>query len=126
MRTIKNIYSGVGIFTLMILRLFVSGNWFGSIVLWGLLIAWIDTIGKVLKECDSITHINERRKHAIVMIIMTLFGLVLLLLSIINLVNNISFINDPIFIDEVTLVTLLISLLQNSIIRFICNRIKTS
>lgn len=116
MRAIKNFYIIISLIALMIVRLFAPGEWFGSIVLAGLFVTLLDTIRKIQINNAHITDESSKKRYAIVHIVLIIIGAVLLILAIINLVHNITWLNKPIVLDEFTLFTLLVCLAQNTVV----------
>lgn len=110
----------------MILRPFSPGEWFGSIVIAGLLVTWLDTMHKIWKSNPSLTIENEKIRYAMVFVVMGLIGAALLVLILVNLVINLGWLNLPIVLDECTLLALLICLSQNTIVNIANNIIKSN
>jgi len=124
MNVIKNWYAIVALVTLMVTRLFASGEWFGSVVVAGVLVTWIDTTNKIWHKNSNIIRIKEKVRFAIVMLSMSFFGVVQLVLIIVNLVVGLKWLNSPLILDEITLMALLICVIQNEFIDWINNIIK--
>ena len=123
MKVIKNIYLVITLIVLMILRPFASGNWFGSIVVAGLFVTWMDTMNCVWQDNSNLNG-REKVRYGIIFTIMGLVGVVLLILIIVNLVKDIDWLNNTIFLDEITLLALMICISQKSFIRLLGNIIK--
>lgn len=123
MKVIKNIYLVIALIVLMILRPFASGNWFGSIVVAGLFVTWMDTMNCVWQDNSNLNG-REKVRYGIIFTIMGLVGVVLLILIIVNLVKDIAWLNNTIFLDEITLLALMICISQKSFIRLLGNIIK--
>ena len=123
MKVIKNIYLVIALIVLMILRPFASGNWFGSIVVAGLFVTWMDTMNCVWQDNSNLNG-REKVRYGIIFTIMGLVGVVLLILIIVNLVKDIDWLNNTIFLDEITLLALMICISQKSFIRLLGNIIK--
>ena len=124
MKAIKNFYTIISLIVLMILRPFSPGEWFGSIVIAGLFVTWVDTIQKVWKANNELTLEKEKGRYAVAMLGLSLTGLVQLVLIIVNLIVGIGWLNLPVVLDELTLLALLACLAQNTLVEFINNIIK--
>lgn len=70
------------------------------------------------------TQEKEKARYAIIILILSLTGLVQLILIIVNLIVGIEWLNLPVFLDELTLLALLVCLAQSTLITFINNIIK--
>lgn len=116
MRLLKDGYILFALVTMMIVRPFAPGEWFGTIVVVGLLISIWDLIGKVHNSCRSLASDKEKSRYAIMMVALFLVGLGLLVLAILNLIMNLPWLNAPVVLDEITLLTLLVSLNQGIIL----------
>lgn len=126
MKAIKNFYTIISLIVLMILRPFSPGEWFGSVAIAGLFVTWVDTIQKVWKANNKLTLEQEKVHYAVVMLVLSLFGLVQLILIIVNLIVGIEWLNLPVVLDELTLLALLVCLAQNTLVEFINNIIKNN
>ena len=126
MKAIKNFYTIISLIVLMILRPFSPGEWFGSVAIAGLFVTWVDTIQKVWKANNKLTLEQEKVRYAVVMLVLSLFGLVQLILIIVNLIVGIEWLNFPVVLDELTLLALLVCLAQNTLVEFINNIIKNN
>lgn len=69
---------------------------------------------------------QEKVRYAAVMLVLSLFGLVQLILIIVNLIVGIEWLNLPVVLDELTLLALLVCLAQNTLVEFINNIIKNN
>ena len=103
----------------MILRPFASGEWFGSVVVSGLLITWIDTTNHVWKTNKTLIDTQEKSRYTIALLGMFLVGLALLILIIVNLITRVKWLNYSLVLDEITLLSMLICLSQQVIIKLI-------
>lgn len=121
MKAIKNFYTIISLIVLMILRPFSPGEWFGSVAIAGLFVTWVDAIQKVWKANNKLTLEQEKVRYAVVMLVLSLFGLVQLILIIVNLIVGIEWLNLPVVLDELTLLALLVCLAQNTLVEFINN-----
>ena len=119
MSVIKDFYIAIGLVVLMFLRPFAPGEWFGSVAVAGILVTWMDTISKIWKSNTPCCYNNQKKRYANVFIVLGLVGLVLFILMIVNLAVNLKWLNNPIILDELTLVALLICLEQNRIIEIV-------
>lgn len=126
MKAIKNFYTIISLIVLMILRPFSPGEWFGSVAIAGLFVTWADAIQKVWKANNKLTLEQEKVRYAVVMLVLSLFGLVQLILIIVNLIVGIEWLNLPVVLDELTLLALLVCLAQNTLVEFINNIIKNN
>ena len=117
MTKIKNFYVIIAILVLMITRIFVdSCSWFSSVIIAGFLVALFDIISKVSEANRTLVIHRHKKRNAIILIILHLIFVSILILLVINAIINLEFINKDIVLDEITLLTLLISLPQNLII----------
>lgn len=116
MKTVKSLYYIIALIVLMIVRPFASGNWFGSIVLAGLFTAWLNLLNTIWRDNLHLVSKKSKSRYAIIMLCISLLGVILLILAILNLILNITWLNHPTVLDEITLFTLLISLEQNTIV----------
>ena len=123
MKVIKNLYSTFVFIILIILRPFASGNWFGSIVVAGLFVTWMDTLNCVLND-NSKLNIAAKVRYGIIFTIMVVIGLILLALITVNFVIDIKWLNNTIVLDEITLLALLLCVSQKSFIKLLGNIIK--
>ena len=124
MKTIKSLYLISAILVLMVTRPFASGEWFGSVVVAGLFIAWIDMTGRVWKENTNFISAESKQRYAITMICLTIVGIAQLIIAILNLILSFEWLNKSVVLDEITLFALLISLEQSAIVRLFNNIIK--
>ena len=123
MKVIKNLYSTFVFIILIILRTFASGNWFGSIVVAGLFVTWMDTLNCVWND-NSKLNIAAKVRYGIIFTIMVVIGLILLALITVNFVIDIKWLNNTIVLDEITLLALLLCVSQKSFIKLLGNIIK--
>lgn len=123
MKVIKNLYLIIALVVLMILRPFALGDWFGSVVVAGLFVTWMDTVNCVWQN-NSNLYGKEKIRYGIIFTIMGLVGLVLLILIIANFVKDIDWLNNEIFLDEITLLALMICISQKSFVGLLDNIIK--
>lgn len=124
MKAIKNLYITISMIVLMIIRFFASGGWFGSIVLAGLFVTWLDTMHKIWESSLCLMEEKEKERYAITLILMTGIGLVLLVFIIVNLIVNIELLKSPLVLDEVTLLALLLCLSQEAFVNLVTGIIK--
>lgn len=108
----------------MILRLFSSGNWVGSVCVAGLLVAWIDMTNRVRLSISNFDSSDEKTRYLKVLTFLTVGGAVQLLLIIINLIIEIKWINHSLVSDEVSLFTLLLCLAQKEFVGIFISIIK--
>ena len=123
MKVIKNLYSTFVFIILIILRPFASGNWFGSIVVAGLFVTWMDTLNCVWND-NSKLNIAAKVRYGIIFSIRVVIGLILLALITVNFVIDIKWLNNTIVLDEITLLALLLCVSQKSFIKLLGNIIK--
>lgn len=119
MHAIKNFYIFVALLALMIVRPFAPGAWMGSVAVAGLLVTWLDTMRQVWNSNRKLISKSKKKKYAIMLTTMAALGIVLLVLIVINLIVGIEWLNQSLCTDEITLLSLLICLCQNTIIHFI-------
>lgn len=114
MRIVKNYYIIVSLLVLMIVRVFAKGGWFGTIVVISFLIPWIEITNLIIKIGNNLKSEREKKRYALVLAFMFIVGTICFILAIVNIVINISWLNRPIILDELTLITLLICLCQSA------------
>jgi hypothetical protein len=125
MSYVKNYYVIISLIVLMVLRIFVSGIWFSTIILAGFLIALHDIIIKVYDQNKTIIIQRQKIRYAIVSIVLNAFFVIILVVAIINFIIGIKLICSATVLDEITIFTLLISLPQSFIIKKINKIIRT-
>lgn len=123
MKVIKDLYLIITLLVLMLLRPWAPGNWFGSVVVAGLLVTWLDTLNHIWED-NSTSNDKEKVRYGVIFTIMGLIGLSLLILLVINLVKSIEWLNSTIVLDELTLLALLLCVSQKSFINLLGNIIK--
>ena len=123
MKFLKNAYLIFILVLLMVLRLFANGSWFSTIVFAGFVIALYDIIHKVFHSNRNIIKNQQKERFAIVFIILNILFVLCLALIVVDLVTNWAWLDNTTLLDEVTLLTLLISLPQSQIIEWINNYI---
>lgn len=119
MKLVKDAYVIISLILLMILRPFAPGQWFGSVSVSGFLVTWIDTLSIIFKENRKLTLKESKIRYAIVVFVMFLFGAGALILTVINLIIEIDWLNSTIVLDEITLFSLLMCLSQKTLINFL-------
>lgn len=123
MKFLKNAYLIFILVLLMVLRLFANGSWFSTIVFAGFVIALYDIIHKVFHSNRNIIKNQQKERFAIVFIILNILFVLCLALIVVDLVTNWAWLDNATLLDEVTLLTLLISLPQSQLIEWINNYI---
>lgn len=108
----------------MAVRPFASGYWFGSIVVAGLLVTWIDYMIKVSAIGIKLANPRQKEMYGKTMAFMGIVGAILLILLVYNLIIPIQWLNIPIVLDEITLFTLLLCLCQETIIGIIISNLR--
>lgn len=126
MHVIKDLYIIISMLVLMIIRPFAPGEWFGSIIVAGLFVTWLDTIHKIWKSNLELSLEKEKERYAIALIIMTGIGLIMLIFIIVNLIVHIEWLNSPVVLDEITLLALLLCLSQEVFVNLITYLIKNN
>lgn len=124
MRTIKTFYVAISLFCLMVLRLFVSGNWVGSVTVAGLFVAWVDTTNQIRLSFTNFKSASEKIRYGKVITVLVLLGAVQLLLMIINVIVGINWLNQPLVLDEISLFSLLMCLSQKEFVVLLVSIIK--
>lgn len=124
MKSIKNIHIVIIIIVLFIFRLFKSGGWFGCVVIAGFLVALFDIIVKLYKTNTNLVFDKHKSRYGLILIGLNLLFSIGLILLFANAIWYISWINNTLVLDEITLLTLLISLPQESIISRINSTIR--
>ncbi len=123
MKKLGELYLVLALVVLMFVRPVASGKWFGSVVVAGVFVTWMDTMYCVWKD-NSVNNIKEKVRYGTIFTFMGAIGFLLLVLIIVNIVKEIDWLNNPIFLDEVTLIALIICVSQRSFIRLLSNIIK--
>lgn len=100
----------------MIVRAFASGDWFGSIVVAGVFVSWIDLIRKLIQISANLKYKHAKDRAGLIILVMSIAGFVLLVLAVINIINSISWLTDPLVLDELTLVALFLCISQDMLI----------
>ena len=123
MKVIKNTYLILSLVVLMLLRPSATGMWFGSVVVAGLFVTWLDTMNCVWQNNSELNR-EQKVRYGAIFVIMALVGLGLLVLIIVNLVKNIAWLNNALFLDEITLLALVLCISQKSFVAFLGKIIK--
>ena len=126
MKAIKNLYVIITMVVLMIVRPFAPGEWFGSIVVAGLFVTWLDTIHKVWRSKEELSITKQKERYAIVIMLMVVIGLILLIFIVVNFIVNIALLNSSVILDEITLLALLLCLSQDTLVSLLINIIKNA
>lgn len=121
MNVIKQFYIFIALIALMIIRPFASSQWMGSVAVAGLLVTWTDTMQQIWNDNKNLICKRKKVKYAISFLIMSVLSIVFLVLILVNLIVGIEWLNAPICLDEITLLSLLLCLSQKLIIRLINN-----
>ena len=124
MKIIKSIYVVISLLCLMIVRVFVSGNWVGSVAVAGLLVAWIDITNQVRLSLSCFRSPSEKKRYGKVLAFLVLTGAVQLILIIVNLIIGINWLNHPLLLDEISLFSLLICLAEREFVNMFVSIIK--
>ena len=124
MNKIKDIHTVVVIIFLMLIRTKEEGKWFGVVVLSILLIPLFEIIKKIYLNNLNLVEKKQKVRYGIFLIISNFIFLLILILLIIYLVKDIKWMNTSLFLDEITLLTILLTLPQNLIIELINNSIR--
>lgn len=111
MKKLGELYLVLALVVLMFVRPVASGKWFGSVVVAGVFVTWMDTMYCVWKD-NSVNNIKEKVRYGTIFTFMGAIGFLLLVLIIVNIVKEIDWLNNPIFLDEVTLIALIICVSQ--------------
>lgn len=116
MKSIRQYYIAGILLLLMIVRAFASGDWFGSIVVAGVFVSWIDLIRKLIQISANLKYKHAKDRAGLIILVMSIAGFVLLVLAVINIINSISWLTDPLVLDELTLVALFLCISQDMLI----------
>ena len=119
MRFLKNAYLMFALILLMVLRLFANGSWFSTIVFSGFIVAWYDIMNKVILSNKDIVSNQQKQRFAKVFIILNIVFFVFLAAIIVDLVTSCTWLDNTTLLDEITLLTLLVSLPQSQILEWI-------
>ena len=121
MKLLKNAYLILVLILLMVLRLFAEGSWFSAIVFAGFAVALYDIIHKIFHSNRNIIKNRQKERFAIVFIVLNVVFILCLALIVVDLVTNWAWMDNITLLDEITLLTLLISLPQSQIIEWVNN-----
>lgn len=109
----------VAMVTLIVARaLFKENGWVASIAVFGLLVAWLDILGGVYNDNEHLKK-SKQSRCIIIMGIMAIVAAIMVVFCMVNIVQKNEFLNSTIVMDEITLLSLLISLLRNRIVSII-------
>lgn len=109
----------VAMVTLIVARaLFKENGWVASIAVFGLLVAWLDILGGVYNDNGHLKK-SKQSRCIIIMGIMAIVAAIMVVFCMVNIVQKNEFLNSTIVMDEITLLSLLISLLRNRIVSII-------
>lgn len=119
MKRIKENTILLTILFLIVARLFVPGRWFGCIVIGGFLVTLLDLIRMIYTDNNNLKLDNQKIRYGIIYFVLSTMFYAGVISIILNIIMEIKWLNAPIFLDELTLITLLLSLSQ----KFIVNKI---
>lgn len=124
MRRISKIYYFFVFILLVLLRLFVSGPWLGSITVCGLFVTWFDMLNQIWEKNKNLSP-NEKSRYGFIILILAIIGLALLLLTVLNLIVPLKWLTKQIVLDEITLLALMFCVMQKDMVSIICKIIKS-
>lgn len=116
---LKRLFTVGSVLVLMILRCCVpetSTDWLGSVTLAGVFVAWMDLIQKFSEANRTISSRKSKGKFVITFVILGVVAFAVLCLILINSVNKLEKLNQPLVQDELTLFALLLCVGQNGIL----------
>lgn len=116
MKILKTPYIILILIILMVVRRYGTGPWMGSVMLGGLLVAWLDIMSMTWNSTRNISKIGEKSKAFIIIVVMGIVGGLILSFLVLNLVCPFEWLNAPICLDEITLLALLLCLIRDSIV----------
>ena len=119
MRTIRDIFLLVIILFLMLLRIWFSGYWLGSVAIAGVLITWMDIICKIVQRNQSLSNAFRQRRFVIIVAVLVVVGLAMAVIMVWNLVVGLEWVNDSLLLDELGLLSLLLCLPEEGILKWI-------
>lgn len=124
MDKVKDIHIFGSIFSLMIMRVFGTGKWFSCVVYAGLLVALFDLISKLYKSNMTLVDKKHMIRYGGYFVALNfIFGIGCILIFL-NLILEIPWLNDVALLDEITLLTLLLTLPQKLILEKINKEIR--
>lgn len=109
---------------LMVVRVFVGGKWFANIVIAGMLVALLDLINKLFRSNQEIVNNRQKIKYGIWIVILNFSFWVGCVLILLNIILEIPILCDITFLDEITLLTLVLTLSQKMILEKINEMIR--
>ena len=108
----------------MVVRRYGTGPWMGSVMLGGLLVAWLDIMSMTWDSTRNISKIREKSKALVIIVVMGIVGGLILSFLVLNLICPFEWLNAPICLDEITLLALLLCLIRDSIVNILIQLIK--
>jgi len=125
MMFMRNLIVYIGIFALIIIRIFSSDNqWFSSIVLSGFMIALFDLLYRAYYDNKDVLVSRKKQKAFLFCSALIFLFIISMFLLIINLFVGINWMKSDMAKDIITLLTLLIGLQYKHITNAINNCVK--
>lgn len=124
MKILKTPYIILILIILMVVRRYGTGPWMGSVMLGGLLVAWLDIMSMTWDSTRNISKIREKSKALVIIVVMGIVGGLILSFLVLNLICPFEWLNAPICLDEITLLALLLCLIRDSIVNILIQLIK--
>lgn len=116
---IKDLIVTVVILTCMVGRgIYKENGWVALAALASLLITWIDILFKVYNSNKNLNAYQSVRCVA-VLIVMFLGVIAVAAILAMNIVHRDEFLNEPVILDEITLISLLLCIIQESFVDII-------
>lgn len=116
MNSIRQAYYAGTIIVLMIIRYIMTGTWFGSIVVAGVFISWIDIIVRTIKRSANLSNGAAKKRAAIIITFLGIIGFAILCVGVVNIVIPIDQLQNPVILDELTLLALLLCFAKDIIV----------
>lgn len=124
MKILKTPYIILILIILMVVRRYGTGPWMGSVMLGGLLVAWLDIMSMTWDSTRNISKIREKSKALVIIVVMGIVGGLILSFLVLNLICPFEWLNAPICLDEITLLALLLCLIRDSIVNILIQFVK--
>lgn len=101
---------------LMFIRSKASGDWFGSIVVLGVFVALMDLTTKLIASHSTLKDKKPKDRLGFCLVILFIIGFIVLASAFYNIVDPLKWLKDTTILDELTLLALLLSISQDTVL----------